>query len=256
MRMRGELCIGVASFFSFAAMVLLIFTHIGQINTSSVPRGIYMTRVNVSQYGSALHNALVDPIFGLYTSNSSAPLLQQDGLRNFYDFGLYSHCGYVNATAGICSNKTVGYQYKPYNYLLADMSPNYTIITQSIIDGGSFVDSTYLGESTKAAYWLALLGTILTVLSFFSGLAKHNLTFFLSALFSAIASLFVLISAALWTVVIKKSASVSNIIIGVDPTPVGIDISAGPGLFIMWAAFACLFASMIPYLISCCTYRG
>jgi len=254
--MRGELCIGVASFLSFAALVLLIFTHIGQINTSTVPRGIYMARVNVSQYGAALHSALVDPIDGLYSSNSSAPLLEGDGIRDFYNFGLYSHCGYLNATAGICSNKTVGYQYKPYDYLVGDMTANYSIITSSVIGGGTFRDSSYLGESTKAAYWLVLLGTILAALSLISGLAKHGLTFFLSAVFSAISSLFVLISAAIWTVVIKKSDSVSTIIIGSTPTPVGIYVSAGPGLFIMWAAFACLFGSMIPYLISCCTYRG
>jgi len=241
---------------SFAALVLLIFTHIGQINTSTVPRGIYMARLNVSQYGAALHQALVDPIDDLYTSNSSSPLLESLGLRDFYEFGLYSHCGYINSTAGICSNKTVGYPYKPYDYLIGDMDANYTIITASVITGGSFRDSNYLGESTKAAYWLILLGTILSALSFFSGITKHNLTFFLSAVFAAISSVFILIGAAIWTVVIKKSNGVSNILIGANPTPIGIDVSAGPGLFITWAAFACVFVSMVPYLISCCTYRG
>ncbi|KAJ3872285.1 actin cortical patch SUR7/pH-response regulator pali [Lentinula edodes] len=254
--MRGELCIGFASFLSFAAMVLLIFTHIGQINTSTVPRGIYMARMNVSQYGNALNKALFDPIDDLYTSNSSAPLLEAQGLRQFYNFGLYSHCGYVNDTAGICSNETVGYPYKPYDYFVGDMVANYSIITSSVITGGSFRDSNYLGQSTKAAYWLILLGTILAAVSFLSGVAKHNLTFFLSAVFSAISSLFVLVGAVVWTVIIKKSDGVSTIIIGTDPTPIGIYITAGPGLFLTWAAFACLFVSMIPYLISCCTYRG
>jgi hypothetical protein len=254
--MRGELCIGFASFLSFSAMILLIFTHVGQINTSTVPRGIYMARMNVSQYGAALHEAIVDPIDGLYTSNSSLPLLESLGLRQFYEFGLYSHCGYVNSTAGICSNKTVGYPFKPYDYFTGDMSANFSIITASVIGGGTFRNSGYLGESTKAAYWLLLLATILAALSFLSGIAKTSFTFFLSAVFAAISSLFVLIGAAIWTVVIKKADGVSTIEIGTNPTPVGIIVTEGPGLFLAWAAFACLFVSMVPYLISCCTYRG
>ncbi|KIK71384.1 hypothetical protein GYMLUDRAFT_33546 [Collybiopsis luxurians FD-317 M1] len=254
--MRGELCIGVASFLSFSAMILLIFTHVGQINTSTVPRGIYMARMNVSQFGAALHQAIVDPVDGLYTNDSSLPLLEGNGIRQFYNFGLYSHCGYVNKSAGICSNETIGYPYKPFDYFVGDMSDSYSIITSSIITGGTFRDSSYLGQATKAAYWLILLGTILAALSFFSGVAKHNLTFFLSAVFAAVSSIFILVAAAIWTVVIKKSNGVSHTLIGVNPTPIGIEITEGPGLFLTWAAFACLFASMIPYLISCCTYRG
>jgi len=216
-----------------------------------------MARMNVSQYGAALHQALFDPIDGLYTSNSSAPLLEAQGLRQFYNFGLYSHCGYVNATAGICSNKTIGYQYQPYNYLVGDMTANYSIITSSVINGGSFRDSSFLGELTKAAYWLILLGTILAALSFFSGVAKHSLTFFLSTLLAALSSVFLLVGAIIWTAAIQKSNGVSHITIGTtSPTPVGIVVSSGPGLFLTWTAFACMFVSMVPYLISCCTYRG
>jgi len=279
MRMRGELCIGVASFLSFAALILLIFTHVGQINTSTVPRGIYMARMNVSNYGAALHSALTDPIDGLYTTNSSSPLLLSNGLRDYYNFGLYDFCGYITITSstntstttgsssnstsnstttgGICTNKTIGFQYKPYSYLIADMAANYSIITASIIQGGTFVDSNYLGESTKAAYWMLLVGTVVVAVGFFSGLLKHSLTFFLSAFLAGLSSLFLLVSATLWTVVINKSnASVSGIEVGVDPINLGINISAGPGLFMLWAAFACEFVSMAPYLISCCTYRG
>ncbi|KAF5384698.1 hypothetical protein D9757_006249 [Collybiopsis confluens] len=215
-----------------------------------------MARMNVSQFGEALHEAITDPVEDFYTSNSSLPLLEGLGVRQFYNFGLYSHCGYVNESAGICSNETIGYPFKPYDYFVGDMSDSYSIITASIIKGGTFRDSNYLGQSTKAAYWLILLGTIFAALSFVSGIAKHNLTFFLSAVFSAISSIFILIAAAIWTVMIKKSNGVSHILIGVNPLPIGIEVTEGPGLFLTWASFACLFASMIPYLISCCTYRG
>ncbi|ESK98184.1 hypothetical protein Moror_301 [Moniliophthora roreri MCA 2997] len=256
--MRGEVLIGIGSLLSFAALLLLIFSHVGQINTSSVPRGIYMARVNVSGYGAALSIAFLNPIDDLYTSNASAPLQAEAGLRQFYKMGLYSHCGFVNETAGICSNTSAGYQYRPYDHIIGDMTPNYQFYSDAIIVQTTFRNSKYLGSSSRAAYYLILLGTICAALAFFSGLAKHNFTFLLSATFAGISSLFVLVGAAIWTVIIKKSDSINEIIIGTEtnPSPLGITVSTGPGLYLVWAAFACLIASTVPYVVSCCTYRG
>jgi len=256
--MRGEVCVGSASFLSFAALVLLIFVHVGQINTSTVPRGVSLAKVNVSQYGEALHTALIDDIDALYTNNASAPLQSRAGLRQFYSFGLYSHCAYVNNTAGACTNTTFQRPFKPYDAITSDMLPNYTDITNFILSDTTFADSGYLGQSSKAAYWMLLIGTICAVLALLTGVAKHNVTFFVSTAFALLGSLFILIGAAIWTVLIKKAEMVNSILIGSNGTSVllGIFVSASSGLYMIWAAFACLFVSIVPYMISCCTYRG
>ncbi|KAJ6626838.1 actin cortical patch SUR7/pH-response regulator pali [Mycena sp. CBHHK59/15] len=256
--MRGEICVGSASFLAFASMLLLIFVHVSQINTSTVPRGISLVKINVSDYGEALHTALIDDIELLYTKNASAPLAAGAGLRQFYLFGLYAHCGYVNDTAGICTNHTAQNQFQPYAALTSDMLSNYTDITNFILSDTAFADSNSLGHSSRAAYWMLLLGTICAALALLTGIAKNNLTFFVSTGFAIIGSLFILIGASIWTVMIKKTQSVNTIMIGTaaNPVSVGIEVSTGSALYMIWAAFASLLVSVVPYMISCCTYRG
>ena len=106
-----------------------------------------------------------DPIEGLYTTNASAPLGVQAGLRQFYEFGLYSHCAYVNATAGICSNVTAATRFTPYDAITGDMAANYSQETDSILMAFTFRNSAYLGEQSKAAYHLILLATICAALA-------------------------------------------------------------------------------------------
>jgi hypothetical protein len=257
--MRGEICVGSASFLSFAALLLLIFVHVGQINTSAVPRGIAMAKVNVSGYGEALGAAFSpDPINDLYTTNASAPLGAQAGLRQFYEFGLYSHCAYVNKTAGICSNTTVASKFLPYDAITSDMVTNYTQATDSFLKGTTFHNSSYLGTESKAAYYLILLGSICTALTLFSGVLKHTVAFLISSTLSVLGSFLLLVGAALWTVIIKKTEAVNSITVSHDGAivPMGITVSVGPGLYLTWAAFACLAVSIVPYMLSCCTYRG
>ncbi|KAF5375192.1 hypothetical protein D9758_000024 [Tetrapyrgos nigripes] len=257
--MRGEVCIGLASILALASTLLLIFAHVGQINTSNVPKGIYMTKVNVSGYGDSLEVAILNPIFGLYTDNASAPLGDSAGLRQYYQFGLYSYCAYVNDSAGSCSNHTAGFRFTPFDTLVSDMRSNFSTLTQELLPGDLILrDSHYLGQTSRAAYFLILLATIGAALTFILGILKYSITFFLSALAAGISSLFLVVAAALWTVMINRSNDINTRIIGsaMNTTPLGIEVSTGTGFYLIWAAFACLFLSMIPYIISCCTYRG
>ncbi|RDB29574.1 hypothetical protein Hypma_015162 [Hypsizygus marmoreus] len=256
--MRGEICVGAASILSLVSMILMIFAHVGQINTSNVPRKISMASVNMTGYGAALDQSFIDPIDDIYTNNASAPLGTRAGLRQIYKFGLYSHCGYVNNTHGICGNHTIGDQFRPYDAITSDMAANYSIITQALIgDTTTFQDSNYLGQATKAAYWMLLLGTICAALALLTGILKNSLTFFVSTIFSVAGSILLLIGASIWTVMVKKCESVSDILIDVPSSPpIGITVSVGSGLYLTWAAFVCLVVSVVPYMISCCTYRG
>lgn len=258
--MRGEICVGFGSLLSFVAVLLMIFVHVGQINTSNVPRNIFMAKVNVSAYGDAVHFAIIDPVYNLYTDNASAPLEQAAGLRQLYKFGLYSHCAYVNDTAGRCGNETIGEQYKPYDALLTDMPANWSIFSQSFIpDTTTFPNSSFLGHNSKAAYWMLLLGMLCGAAAFITGVAKHNMTFLVSTLFAIAGSLLLLIGASIWTVIIQRSAAINDLVVHTanenQTMPLGIVVSVGPGLFLTWAAFACLVVSVVPYMISCCTYR-
>ena len=134
-------------------------------------------RLRVSQYcqsapfpshsapRNALFSAFSDPILGLYTNNASAPLDARAGLRQLYKFGLYSHCAYVNETAGLCTNTTAGYQFQPYTVITSDMLSNYSGYTSAIIQNATFADSSSLGKSSSSAYYFLLLGSILATVS-------------------------------------------------------------------------------------------
>ncbi|KAI0757284.1 Glucanosyltransferase-domain-containing protein [Daedaleopsis nitida] len=249
--MRGEICIGSASVLSFAALIMLIFVHVGQINTSKVPRGISMVQVNVSGYGQGLEVALGDPISGLYTDNASAPLEDMQGIRQMYKFGLYSHCGFVNDSQGLCSNISTANRFQPFTVLTADMLTNYSQITNAIITGGTFIDSDYLGEFSNAAWYLILIGTVAAALALITGFLKHSVLFFLSTVAAIIGAIALLIGATIWTVIIKKAQGVNNFLVGpaASPAPLGIVVSTGNALFLLWAAWACLLVSILPYLI-------
>lgn len=238
---------------------------------------------------------LGDPITGLYTSNASAPLEAQAGIRQEYKFGLYSYCGYLNNTAGTCTNTVMADKYQPYNALLADMSLNYSALTIFIINGTSSFESQSIGSHTRSATYLILIGTICAFLAFvmytylilgssvpllitsLSGVFKHTLAFFASACLAILATVFILTAASLWTAAVNTSESVNSLILNTTSIPLGIKVSSGSGLSLLWAAVGCLFASLVPYLIrsdfpsspyprnglcvlvsfhSCCTFRG
>jgi len=242
-------------FLSFVALLLLIFVHVGQINTSTVPHGISMTTVNVSGYGEALYQAFNDPIQGLYTDNTSSPLTQRTGLRQQYEFGLYSYCAYVDSSGGQCSNHTIAARFQPYTVITSDMLLNYSQYSDYIFANTTFMNSSYLGANAYVAYFFLLLGTIFTALSLFTGVLRKTFLFFLSATLSVLSALFVLIGAAIWTSIVKKAESVNTMQLAQGVTS-GIEVSYGNGIYLSWAAFACLAASIIPYMISCCTFRG
>ncbi|KAF8559353.1 hypothetical protein OG21DRAFT_1503260 [Imleria badia] len=214
-----------------------------------------MAIVNVSGYGEALSQTFNDPIQGLNTTNSSSPLGQRAGIRQQYEFGLYSYCAYVNSSAGQCSSQTIAARFQPYTTITSDMLLNYSEFTTDIFANTTFINSSYLGTNSHAAYYFLLLGTISTALSLFTGIPRRTFLFLFSTAMSVISALFILIGAAIWTAIVKKVESVNTL----QPAPgilSGIEVSYGNGIYLSWAAFACLFAATIPSMISCCTFRG
>lgn len=114
----------------------------------------------------ALASATGDPVDDLYATNTSIPLTQGAGLRQLYKFGLYSYCAYVNNTEGNCSNHTTALQLQPYDIVLADMPTRYPSLTRAFVpDQYTFTNSHYLGEFSRAAYYLLLMGSICAALA-------------------------------------------------------------------------------------------
>lgn len=191
----------------------------------------------------------------------------------------------------------MGNKYLPAEALLADMSLNYSALTIFIINGTSSFESQSIGSHTRSASYLILIGTICAFLAFvvydlipvpvlfiannssISGVYKHTLAFLASACLAVLATVFTLTAASLWTAAINTSESVNGLILNTTSIPLGIEVSSGSGLSLLWAAVGCLLASLVPYLIkydspfcsapakltwfsfflpfcSCCTFRG
>jgi hypothetical protein len=85
--------------------------------------------------------------------------------------------------------------------------------------------------------------------SSFSGIYKHTLAFLASACLAILATVFTLTAASLWTTAINTSESVNGLILNTTNIPLGIEVSSGPGLSLLWAAVGLLIASLVPYLI-------
>ncbi|KZV74731.1 hypothetical protein PENSPDRAFT_741999 [Peniophora sp. CONT] len=267
LRFRGELCMGFGSVLSLAAFLLLIFVHVGNTNTTSTPRKIAMATVNVSAYGDALAVGFApDPINGLYATNASLPLAQNQGIRDIYQWGLYSYCAYltVNGTGpvssanGTCSNSTAATPFLPYDQIVADMSSNWTMYTGSIITGTLFRDDSGLGSHTKDAYYCLIIGTVLLFVSLILGLFKRTFALVFSSILASVAAALVCAGAGLWAVAISQARQINTLQLAVagGQTPLGITVDSGLGLTLTWAAFGCMTAALIPYWISSCTYRG
>ena len=114
----------------------------------------------------ALQTAIGDPVEGLYTTNASISMGTHSGLRPLYNFGLYSYCSYIDSKDGQCSNSSVAFQLQPYSVVLADMPTNYSGLTQGFVPIDlTFTNSHYLGEFSRAAYYLLLMGSICAALA-------------------------------------------------------------------------------------------
>ncbi|KAI0001893.1 hypothetical protein BJV77DRAFT_22227 [Russula vinacea] len=124
----------------------------------------------------------------LIRTNASAPLGNEAGIRQVYKFGLYSYCGYLNDSAGTCTNSTIGNKYLPSNALLADMSLNYSALTVFIINGTSSFENQSLGSHTRSASYLILIGTICAFLALVIGVFKRTVAFFASACLAILAT--------------------------------------------------------------------
>lgn len=139
-----------------------------------------MAELNIDFFwinSAAIQAAILNPVQGLYTNNGSAPLQAEGGVRQTYEFGLYSYCAFVQDGTGICGNHTIAEQFRPFDTITADMLGNYSVLSAAFIQDSTFRDSKYLGQLSTAAYWMFLLGTICAALTVLTSVPPFIHTF-------------------------------------------------------------------------------
>ncbi|KAG8960153.1 hypothetical protein FRC00_000819 [Tulasnella sp. 408] len=208
-------------------------------------------QVNVTNYGVALNAATGVTSPGLYTDNASVPLGDELGLRNIYSWGLYGYCAYLNETAGQCGNQTFANEFRPMDVLLSDTPEAYSIQTRTLVPNATaFKNSSYLAGLTKPAFWLVFVATLCAGGALLIGIVKNKWTFIISSFLSIVGTIFLLIGASIYTAAIDKAKTVNQAVVR-GSVPLGIEVSAGSGLWLIWAAFVTLLLSTAPYTISC-----
>ncbi|KAG8997731.1 hypothetical protein FRB94_014045 [Tulasnella sp. JGI-2019a] len=254
--MRGETCIAIATFFTSVSLILLIVAHVGEVNTDTVPRKLYMAEVNVTNYGTAFRNGTGINAPGLYTSNVSAPLGEGNGLRQLYSWGIYGFCAFLSPghSQGTCGNQTFGNGFTPFDVILSDVPEAYVEYTRVLVpDASAFKNSAYLSNLTKSGFDLLFVGTLAAFVALVTGLIRHKVAFLLASFSSIIGSLFLMIGATLWSVAINKAESINRGVVR-GATPLGMVMTTGPQLYLFWVAFVMLLVSTVPYTVSCWSF--
>jgi len=255
MKLRGEVCVGTGSFLSALGVLLLIFAHVGQLNSSTIPRSIAIVTVDVSGYGKALQAATGDPTPNLYNTSQASPMGEGFGLRQSYEWGLYSVCGYVSPVRGNCSKSEFGNRFTPFDVILHDTPDLYLVQTVFLLPANStFVSSTYLSSFSNGAGYLIMLGTVAAMIAFVFGLYRSITSFTIACTMITLSVVTLFTGAVIWTAILNKTRSINkvNVLPGV---PLGIIVSYGNGLWLIWAGFVLILLSAAPYGISCWTFR-
>jgi len=254
---KGFVVIGIAQALSFIAVILLVFAHVGQINTTKVPSSLGMVSMNVTNFALCLSNSTGDPFPGMYQANASAPLGEHLGLRDIYSWGFFGYCAYVvsNVTEGQCTSSTFGFLFRPLDVMLSDILGNSTVISQFTIPiSTKFTDSNDIGNMASVGFYLIFVGMICAFLAMVLAIKHHRVTFAIAMSFDIISIVLVLIGSALWTSAVQAVMQI-NTTSAAGGSCLGISVSHGTSQWLVWAAFALLVLSLPPYVISFVSYH-
>jgi len=134
----------------------------------------------------------------------------------------------------LCTDATFAYQFQPCTVIANDMLSNYSDYTNTILRNSAFADSSSLARRSRAAYYLLLLGFILSAISlvvsvrfrppiFVLGLPAfvppsgpiqfirgQTWAVFVSAPAAVLATIFVLAGSAIWTTIVNKAKDINS----------------------------------------------
>ncbi|KAN0063117.1 hypothetical protein ACQY0O_004280 [Thecaphora frezii] len=243
------LCVGLAQFLTFAALVLVILANIGQLTNNVVARNIRFISLDTRGLQDALTRAGVDVPSNLYATDQSSPIAAGNGIKNDYQWGLYNYCGGASSGSNrACADSMFNFKWQPVEAILADTPQSARSEIQSFLPDNTFTDSAYLRRFSQAAFWLIFIGTVLTGIAWLSGALAHRFAFFSAAFFAFLAALALGIGAAIYTAIYTKARDAIG-------NQYGLDLDYGNAIWFIWAAFVGTMLSIVPYIISCCTGR-
>lgn len=98
-----------------------------------------------------------------------------------------------------------------------------------------------------------------------SGIPRSTLTYVLASIFASLATVLLLVGAALWSALIHQIRGINAINVHIIFTrcflelmsyaqvisgaPLGVSVTFGSALWLLWAAFIILFLSLLPYVV-------
>jgi len=254
---RGlNLCASLGLFCALSACILGIFAEISQIShKQKVPRVIRLTYIETTNFGTALAASGVDTssLYGSGARNGDGT-----GLRQYYEWGLWSRCeaSALGSTSNdFCDSTNWGYRFQPASTILADAPSALRTNILDALPNGVFTNDSYLGRFSHAAFYLIFIGVLLAGVAFFTGFAAHRFFFLMSAMAAFFGFLCLGVGTAIWTAIIVRARhSVNNATLG--SSPLGIHVSYGNGMWILWAATLASLLSIVPFLLACCFGRS
>lgn len=243
--MARGFCVGIGEFLTFSAMVLAILVNMGQLTENIVARHLYLVNADLSGVQAAGNGGLGNNVFA---QNQASPLLQGNGLRNEYYWGMYSVCGGQGVSGErACSRDRFINIFDPVSVFEEDAG-NANVINALPADG-VLRDEKYVRNISHAAIIILFAGTVAAGLAFFVGFLAHRFAFLVSALLSLLGAACLLVAAALWTALIAKIRN------SLENVNVGIVFHYGQSIWMTWAAGGACLLAFVPLVISCCTGR-
>ncbi|GAA5938649.1 SUR7/PalI family protein [Sporobolomyces koalae] len=259
-------CASFGILFSWAAVILLVFGNIAQINPNSVPRHLRIVSIDTSGLAQALttaSGAAAANFTDIYNSNTpyftkDADEARHDGLRKTYEWGLWSYCatnGGVGADRSYCEDATIHPAFQPAKVLMADIPQDYTNALSETLPNNVFTADDYLGRYTRAASYLIMIGSLATAIAALFALFARRCAFSLAAIFSIIAFLALAIGLIIYTVIFSRAIDAINdaTVSGVN---VGITLTYGNALWVLWAACGCMLITIPSNALACCFGRN
>ncbi|GAA5877843.1 hypothetical protein JCM16303_000257 [Sporobolomyces ruberrimus] len=259
-------CAGTAIFFSWAAVILLVFGNIAQINPNSVPRHLRIVSIDTSGLSDSLSRssgASPSNFTGLYNANTpyftkGQDETRHDGLRKTYEWGLWSYCssnGGVGDERSYCEDATIYPAFRPSKVLMADIPQEYANALTETLPDNVFTADDYLRNFTRAASYLIMVGSLASALAALFALFARRCAYSLAAIFAIIGFLTLAIGLVIYQVIFERAIKAINdaTVSGVN---VGITLAYGNGLWILWAACACMLFTIPPTALACCFGRN
>jgi len=253
--MRGEYCVYGATLLSLFSAIMLVFANVSQLSPGAVTSGLFFAEVNCKGLGTA-YDVAGGGSGGLTTGDPKAALGQGIGSRQYYRWGVYGECGYL-PNGGTCNATSFGYPFDPSGQIGADITTDRGMRgTLFGLLGGdqAITDSVYNMTLSRAANLLIFLGTVMCGIALVVGIFKTRITFLVATIMSGGSALFLMVGAAMWSAIVARNAPIATRML-TETNSVGVTVTAGAALYLVWVGFVSQTLSVIPYVISFLTFR-